>query len=579
MEPSVEVRTFHPADYAVFVGVLVISAAIGIYHALAGGKQKSTKEFLMADQNMASLPVALSVLASFFSASTLLGTPAEIYQHGTQYWICVFGAIMAPVTGAFLFGPLFFRLKLVSVFQYLETRYGSKSVRLYGAAVFIIRTTIGMGIVLYGPSTALNSVTPLPTWSVIIIIGVVCTFYTTLGGLKAVIWTDVFQTIVMFAGMLAVLIKGCNVLGGVERVWEIAYKGDRIEFFNFNPDPHVRHTFWSLIIGIYFVWLPPYTVDQQMVQRFSSARSLRQAKVALLLNVPGMFLLISLCCMTGVVMFSYYAEGCDPLTGSKRAGNPNQLLPVFVMDLLHEYPGLPGLFVACLFSGALSSISSMMNSLATVTWEDFLKLKFSNVPDERATLITKVLAALYGCIGVGMAFVVERLGGTVLQASLTLNGAAGAPLVGLFILGACFTSANWIGALVGGVLGFAFSLWVSIGTYISKPVKLHDTPMSLKNCPMINTSTASNSTTVFPWTDQTRENRTKYGIHIIHMHFLPVQMIIIKYTSLICIVPGIQYALCPLLAFHYRGMYANITRMNPYTPTDHDLCSPVDQPK
>ncbi|KAK3575839.1 hypothetical protein CHS0354_019088 [Potamilus streckersoni] len=160
MEPSQEARTFHPADYVVFVGVLVISAAIGIYHAFAGGRQKSTKEFLMADQNMASLPVALSVLASFFSASTLLGTPAEIYQHGTQYWICVFGAIMAPITGAFLFGPLFFRLKLVSVFQYLETRYGSKSVRLYGAAVFIIRTTIGMGIVLYGPSTALNSGRP-----------------------------------------------------------------------------------------------------------------------------------------------------------------------------------------------------------------------------------------------------------------------------------------------------------------------------------------------------------------------------------------------------------------------------------
>ncbi|KAK3575838.1 hypothetical protein CHS0354_019087, partial [Potamilus streckersoni] len=178
------------------------------------------------------------------------------------------------------------------------------------------------------------------------------------------------------------------------------------------------------------------------------------------------------------------------------------------MDLLHEYPGLPGLFVACLFSGALSSISSMMNSLATVTWEDFLKLKFSNVPDERATLVTKFLAVFYGCIGVGMAFVVERLGGTVLQASLTLNGAAGAPLVGLFILGACFTSANWIGAVVGGVLGFAFSLWVSIGTYISKPVKLHDTPMSLKNCPMTNASTASNSTTVYPRTDSTSTSLT-----------------------------------------------------------------------
>ena len=112
-----DLHNFHVADYIVFGGMLLISITIGIYHACAGGKQKSTKEFFMANQSMRSLPVALSVLASFFSASTLLGTPAEIYQYGTQYWISVFGAMCAPITGALLFGPLFFKLKVVSVFQ------------------------------------------------------------------------------------------------------------------------------------------------------------------------------------------------------------------------------------------------------------------------------------------------------------------------------------------------------------------------------------------------------------------------------------------------------------------------------
>lgn len=112
-----DLHNFHAADYAVFGGMLLVSMGIGIYHACAGGKQKSTKEFLMANQSMRSLPVALSVLASFFSASTLLGTPAEIYEYGTQYWISVFGAMLAPVTGALLFGPMFFKLKVVSVFQ------------------------------------------------------------------------------------------------------------------------------------------------------------------------------------------------------------------------------------------------------------------------------------------------------------------------------------------------------------------------------------------------------------------------------------------------------------------------------
>ncbi|XP_062621299.1 sodium-coupled monocarboxylate transporter 1-like [Saccostrea cucullata] len=462
-----EENKFQIADYIIFGAMLLISAAIGVYYACAGGKQRTNREFLMADRSMRSLPVALSVLASFFSASTLLGTPAEIYEYGIQYWISVFGAMLAPLTGAFLFGPIFFNLKIVSVYEYLELRFHSKSVRLFAAALFILRLIMGMGIVLYGPSTALGAVTGFPVWVIILIVGGVCTFYTTLGGMKAVIWTDVFQTIVMFAGMLAVFIQGCIKVGGLDEMWNINYQGGRINFFNFDPDPHVRQTFWSLTVGIYFVWLYPYTVDQQMVQRFSSARSLKDARFALICNVPGMFLLITLCSLTGLAMYANYVT-CDPLKNHDVA-NPNQLLPHFVMEVFEDLPGLPGLFVACMFSGALSSVSSMLNSLAAVTWEDFLKLRFGHLSESNATKITRALAFLFGLLGIGMAFAVKEMGGTVLQASLTFNGSAGAPLVGVFILGACFTSSNWIGALVGGLLGFVFPMWGGIGKYVSPP--------------------------------------------------------------------------------------------------------------
>ncbi|XP_048730498.1 sodium-coupled monocarboxylate transporter 1-like [Ostrea edulis] len=462
-----EENKFQIADYIVFGAMLLVSAGIGVYYAFAGGKQRTNKEFLMADRSMRSLPVALSVLASFFSASTLLGTPAEIYEYGSQYWISVFGAILAPLTGAFFFGPMFFNLKIVSVYEYLELRFHSKSVRLFAAALFILRLIMGMGIVLYGPSTALAAVTGLPVWTIILAVGGVCTFYTTLGGMKAVIWTDVFQTLVMFAGMLAVFIQGCIKVGGLGEMWNINYEGGRINFFNFDPDPHIRQSFWSLTIGIYFVWLYPYTVDQQMVQRFSSARSLKDARFALICNVPGMFLLITLCSLTGLALYANYVT-CDPLKNNDVA-NPNQLLPYFVLEVFKDLPGLPGLFVACMFSGALSSVSSMLNSLAAVTWEDFLKLKFGYLSESNATIVTRVLVFLFGFLGIGMAFAVKEMGGTVLQASLTFNGSAGAPLVGVFILGACFTSSNWVGALVGGLLGFAFPMWGGIGKYVSSP--------------------------------------------------------------------------------------------------------------
>ncbi|ESP00210.1 hypothetical protein LOTGIDRAFT_141180 [Lottia gigantea] len=470
---------FSVVDYIVFAGMLLISAGIGVYHACAGGKQKSTREFLMADKSMQFLPVAVSVLASFFSASTLLGTPAEIYQFGTMYWISVFSAVLAPLTGALLFGPMFYRLKVVSVFEYLEIRFKSKAVRLFGAFIFLLRATLGMGIVLYGPSTALSAVTDIPVWAVIVSVGAVCTFYTTMGGMKAVIWTDVFQTLVMIAGMLAVFIQGCINFDGMSEVWRIANEGGRITFFDFNTDPHIRHTFWTLIIGIYFVWLPPYTVDQQMVQRFSSTKSLKHAKWALLLNIPGMFIIITLCSLTGLTLYAQYSQ-CDPLT-IKDISNPNQLLPYFVLDILGHLQGLPGLFVSSLFSGALSSVSSMLNSLAAVTWEDFLKLKYSHIPDEKAAVVTKVLAGLYGCIGVGVAFLVKELGGTVLQASLTINGAIGAPLVGIFVLGCCFTSTNWIGALAGGISGLGIGVWLSVGAYLTEPLDFK-LPTSIESC-------------------------------------------------------------------------------------------------
>ncbi|XP_033752712.1 sodium-coupled monocarboxylate transporter 1-like [Pecten maximus] len=492
-------KTFHPADYAVFAAMLVISAGIGVFHAVSGGKQSTNREFLMANRQMMSLPVALSVLASFFSASTLLGTPAEIYQYGTQYWMSVFGAMLAPLTGALLFGPMFFNLKIVSVFEYLEMRFHSKSVRLFGATLFLLRATLGIGIVLYGPSTALSAVTNFPVWAIIVMVGGICTFYTTLGGMRAVIWTDVFQTIVMVAGMIAVLIQGSIQIGGLSEVWKIAYENDRIEFFNFDPDPEVRHSFWSLVVGIYFVWLPPYTVDQQMVQRFSSAKSLKDAKFALLCNLPGMFVIITLCSLVGVVLYANYAT-CDPLKNND-IENVNQLLPYFVMEIFTDLPGLPGLFVACIFSGALSSVSSMLNSLAAVTWEDFLKLRLGMVDETTAARITKALAVVFGCLGVGMAFVVEQMGGTVLQASLTFNGAIGAPLVGVFILGACFTRANWIGALAGGIIGFIFPIWLGIGKYVRQPqnVKL---PTNIMGCsaenrtstPFLNTTLSTVST-------------------------------------------------------------------------------------
>ncbi|XP_048236772.1 sodium-coupled monocarboxylate transporter 1-like isoform X1 [Haliotis rufescens] len=459
-----QVRGFDAWDYVVFGAMLFISAAIGVYYALVGSKQKSTKEFLLASSGMGVLPVALSILLSFMSAILVLGNPAEMYTEGTQFYTRVIGSLGCAIASV-IFVPLFYSLHTTSVFQYLEKRFDSRAAKLTGTCIMIIQQVLYMGVASFAPSTALEAVTGFPTWATIITVGLVSTFYTSLGGMKAVVWTDAFQSVVMFTGLLAIVIQGSIVVGGMGEVWRINEEWGRINFFNFDPDPTVRHSFWSLVIGGMISWTSTYGVNQASVQRYCALPTLQKAKLSVMLNVIGIFILFTIVSLAGIIVFAYYAKkGCDPLS-AKYVSNSNQLIPYFVMEVL-GYPGLPGLFISCLFSGALSTMSSCLNALAAVCWEDFLKpVLGERLSEGQKTLVTKLLVLFFGGAGIGMSFIAMNLGGTVLQASLSFSGAASGPLLGMFALGAFFPWANWIGAVVGGILGLAFPLWISIGAY------------------------------------------------------------------------------------------------------------------
>ncbi|XP_062598379.1 sodium-coupled monocarboxylate transporter 1-like [Saccostrea cucullata] len=200
--------SFTVADWIVFSGILTISACIGVYYALAGGKQKTTKEFLMGNRSLKMVPVAISILVSFLSAILILGAPAEMYTKGTQYYLYVFGQMAAAALAAFLFVPLFYPLKLTSMYEYIEVRFKSRAVRLTATVINILSSLIYTGIASFAPATALEAVTGFPEWASFLLIGVVCTFYTFMGGLKAVVWVDAFQAIIMFGSLLTIATKG-----------------------------------------------------------------------------------------------------------------------------------------------------------------------------------------------------------------------------------------------------------------------------------------------------------------------------------------------------------------------------------
>ncbi|XP_076013492.1 sodium-dependent multivitamin transporter-like isoform X2 [Genypterus blacodes] len=325
---------------------------------------------------------------------------------------------------------------------------------------------IYMGICVYTPAFALNAVTGFELWGAVLAMGLVCTLYTALGGLKAVIWTDVFQTVVMFVGQLAVIVVGIQETGGVSEVWRKVREGNRISGLDLNPDPTERHTFWTLGVGGVFLMLSLYGVNQTQVQRYLSSRTEKEAVRSCYMVFPSLQLALALSCVMGLVMFARYCgeDYSDKLgTSSKDA-----MVIYFVMDMLQGLPGLPGLFVACLFSAALSTISSAFNSLATVTLEDLIKPHFPAMTEAKATLLSKGLAVSYGLMCLAMAYLTHLMGDSVLQVALKIFGMVGGPNLGLFCLGMFFPWANSTGALAGLGAGLTVAFWVGIGSIVTR---------------------------------------------------------------------------------------------------------------
>merc|ERR1719347_2166181 len=459
--------------------MLLVSAAIGVYFWWKG--QKNTEEFLMASRSMGTIPMTMSLVASFMSAITLLGTPAELYVSGTQYVALVLAYPFVMGATAHMFLPVYESLQVTTSYEYLELRF-HKSVRILAGACFTLQMVLYMAIVVYAPALALSQVTGFDLDVACAVIFIVCIFYTAIGGIKAVMWTDTFQALCMFGSFLAIIIKGNYDAGGASVVFDRNYQSGRVELFNFKTDMRNRHTVWSLIIGGFFTWVSVYGINQTQVQRYLTVKKSSQAVKAIWLNVLGIGSLLLICAYAGLVVFAFYHD-CDPIT-TRQVEKKDQLFPLFVMQVMGDYPGVPGLFVAGVFSGALSTVSSGLNSLAAVCLRDFIQggcnIKLS---ETKATFLTKMLAVGFGILGYVVVFAVKYLPG-VLEAALGIFGIVGGPVLGAFTLGMLFPFANSVGAFVGCFSSLIFTMWMGFGSTVASQAGTHNPDWN----PKMNTS-------------------------------------------------------------------------------------------
>ncbi|XP_076435873.1 sodium-dependent multivitamin transporter-like [Babylonia areolata] len=476
-------HSFHVADYAVFGSTIFISIGIGIFYALSGGRQRTTSEYLVGGRTMKFLPVAISLMVSYESSIMMLGLPAEMYVYGVQYWLSTVGFMCSQFLAIFIVVPLFFPLRLTSAYEYLEYRFKSRTVRLVGSLIGIINNVWYMGIVLFGPAIALEAVTGFSQWGSIFVVAVVAVIYTTIGGLKAVIWTDVFQATIMYSGMLAILIKGTIDVGGPAKVWEVARKGGRLDFLNFDFDPRTRHTVWNLLFGTIFRGMG-LAYNQSTIQRISSTRTQKEAKWMMVMMAPCFFASLSMACYEGIVAFAYHqSRGCDPLA-SKEITDPNQVIPFTVMDIFQSLPGMPGLFLASLFSASLSTLSSGLSSISALLWTDFVKPVAGPMSERKATAIAKISVVVAGGLACAVALLVSTIGGPLTQISGSLLSAFGGPLTGIFILGCFCPGANAKGAILGSLVSLIIAGWIALGKNFAKNIRRTPflAPASIENC-------------------------------------------------------------------------------------------------
>ncbi|EFN89062.1 putative sodium-dependent multivitamin transporter [Harpegnathos saltator] len=520
-------------DYFVIAVMLSVSVGIGIYYKFSGGRQKTMEEYFVANRSMGVIPVAIGLMVSFMSAITLLGVSAENYSFGTQFVTINISYLIGTPIVCYGFLPVFFKLQATSAYEYLEKRFGVKT-RMMASFVYWVQLLLYSGVVLYAPSLALEATTGIPKTTSIIIIGCACAFYSSIGGIKAVLITDVFQAALMFFAVFVVIGIAARDAGGLGRIWEIAKEGHRIEFDNFSLDPTVRHTWWSLIIGGLCTFLSLYGVNQVQIQRTLTVKNIKAAQRTLWLSWPFLTILSITTCFSGLAIYSKYYN-CDPIL-QKRITTPDMLMPLYVMDTMSDMPGLPGLFIAGIFSAGLSTISAALNSLAAITLEDYIKPVYKKFADHeisaaRSTTVAKLLAFIFGIISIALAFLAQLLGG-VLQAGLTIFGVVGGPLLGVFTLGMGTESAIEGGALVGSLTSLAFLFWIAFGQ--PRPI-LPILPRSIEGCVTNNSANATilGNATSIPVLQNVSENSYPYLYRISYMWYCPLGFLITFVVGLV----------------------------------------------
>lgn len=451
-------------DWTVIAAYGVGMLAVGWYY---WRKNQTSEDYLLGGRKMKSLPVGLSLFATLFSTISYLAWPGEMIKNGPMV-LSILAAypLVAWVAGWFLI-PHIMRLKITSAYELLETRLGL-SVRLLGSSLFLLLRVLWMAVIIY--ATVDKVLVPLMgidsayTIWVSLTLGVVTLVYTAMGGLKAVVVTDVLQGLILFAGAIAAIMLVTWYMGGVDGWWPTTWAAQWTtpKFY----DPKLRISFVSGALATFTWYISTAGSDQMAIQRYLATRDARSARSVLNTSLVANTLVFLLLAALGLALMAFFQAHPDRLApGQSVVADADQMFTRFIVVGMPS--GFSGLVVAGLLAAAMSSLSAGINSCCSVISADFIdRFGLRRTGGRPSVLLEQVISVLVGVCVLLLSSCVGGVEGNLLDKAYKVVNLLSSPLFGLFFLAMFIPWATGLGAWIGAAAGLAVVVTVNFQTEI-----------------------------------------------------------------------------------------------------------------
>ncbi len=444
-------------DYIVF---FVLTFGNIVFGASFFFRNKTSDQFTTGGRRLPAWAVAMSIFATFVSSISFLALPGKAYMSNWNAFVFSLSIPVASYMAIRFFVPLYRGLGNVSAYYYLELRFGVWA-RMYASFCYILTQLMRTGAILFLLALPLNALFGWNIRSVIIITGLMVILYSMLGGIQAVIWTDAIQAIILITGALvSAIFLTFSMPEGPGQLFEIALANHKFSFGSFGTSLK-DSTFWVVLIYGLFINLQNYGIDQNYVQRYLTTGSDKEAKSSALFG-SLLYIPVSLVFFyIGTALFSYYTAQPDLLPETlKAAGSGDKVFPHFIATGLPA--GITGLLIASIFAAGMSTVSTSLNSTATIILSDYYKRYFNRYEDEKSSM--RVLYSSTFITGIaGIAIALALVGvESVLDTWWSLASIFSGGMLGLFLLGFISKKARRVDAVIGVVIGVILIIWMSL---------------------------------------------------------------------------------------------------------------------